>query len=51
MKFDISVQKNIQNYAAAVLLSSKIATYKGATPTNHILVGILYILVGILYIH
>ncbi|KAF7369496.1 hypothetical protein MVEN_00279400 [Mycena venus] len=29
--------KNIQNYAAAVLLSSKIRTYKGAGPTNIII--------------
>ncbi|KAJ6629916.1 hypothetical protein B0H10DRAFT_1775444, partial [Mycena sp. CBHHK59/15] len=31
------IDKNIQNYAAAVLLSSKIRTYKGSTPTNILL--------------
>ncbi|KAJ6597825.1 hypothetical protein B0H10DRAFT_1888385, partial [Mycena sp. CBHHK59/15] len=35
-----SLEKNISNYAAAVLLSSKISTYKGANPTN-ILLAIL----------
>ncbi|KAJ6632546.1 hypothetical protein B0H10DRAFT_2252063 [Mycena sp. CBHHK59/15] len=35
-----SLEKNISNYAAAVLLPSKISTYKGANPTN-ILLAIL----------
>ncbi|KAJ6587291.1 hypothetical protein B0H10DRAFT_2442616 [Mycena sp. CBHHK59/15] len=35
-----SLEKNISNYAAAVLLSSKISTYKAANPTN-ILLAIL----------
>ncbi|KAJ7018200.1 hypothetical protein C8F04DRAFT_1329161 [Mycena alexandri] len=35
-----ALEKNISNYAAAVLLSSKIRTYKGSTPTN-VIVDIL----------
>ncbi|KAJ6611414.1 hypothetical protein B0H10DRAFT_2437509 [Mycena sp. CBHHK59/15] len=35
-----SLEENISNYAAAVLLSSKISTYKGTNPTN-ILLAIL----------
>ncbi|KAJ7878212.1 hypothetical protein B0H13DRAFT_2346752 [Mycena leptocephala] len=40
--FEVSadLEKNIQKYAAAVLLSSKISAYKGAVPTN-ILLNIL----------
>ncbi|KAJ6625277.1 hypothetical protein B0H10DRAFT_1783210, partial [Mycena sp. CBHHK59/15] len=30
----VDLLKNIQNFVAAVLLSSKIRTYKGSTPTN-----------------
>ena len=37
-------QKNIGNYAAAVLLSSKISAYKGTIPTNTLLVCIHYCL-------
>ncbi|KAJ6615973.1 hypothetical protein B0H10DRAFT_1737180, partial [Mycena sp. CBHHK59/15] len=36
-----SLEKNIQNYAAAVLLSSKISTYKGAAPQTSSLYEIL----------
>ncbi|KAJ6602499.1 hypothetical protein DFH09DRAFT_1470145 [Mycena vulgaris] len=35
-----SLEKNLHNYAAAILLSSKISAYKGAVPTN-ILLNIL----------
>jgi len=31
------LEKNIQNYASAVLISSKLATYKGEVPKQHVL--------------
>ncbi|KAJ7301003.1 hypothetical protein DFH08DRAFT_827918 [Mycena albidolilacea] len=37
--FEVSLhlEKNIDNYAAAILLSSKISTYEGTIPTNTLL--------------
>ncbi|KAJ7460044.1 hypothetical protein B0H11DRAFT_2242266 [Mycena galericulata] len=37
--FEVSanLEKNLHNYAAAILLSSKISAYKGAVPTNTLL--------------
>ena len=37
MKFDLSIQKN---YAAAILLSSKFATFKATTPSARLTVTV-----------
>ena len=36
-----SIQRNLKDYAVAVLLSTHISAYKGNVPKDHLLVGVL----------